>query len=528
MSLAPPGDRFPPLPAWAIVALTAVYLVSGIGHDPWRNEDALHLGVAHAMAAEGRWLFPHIAGEPWPHTPPLYHWIAALSGRLLAPLLPFHDAARLATALFGALFLFALTRAANALHGQSAARSAPLLALGTLGLLVPLHEAQPAVAGMACATFAWWGGSLFLGNAPPARWRGALLIGTGSGLAFLCYGLVGLLMAAAALPAPALRRDWPALAIALVIAGLLILAWPLALLAQTPELWQAWWRNELAELSNARRWPGAVHAELLAWGYWPILPLALWSLWIERKQASRFLLPLLGVIIGIAWFLFGTTRLASLLPAMPPMLLIASAGAERLRRGAANAWSWFALTSFSFFGALVWLGASAQALDWPAKIAANFAKIAPGHEVDYGPILLLWATGLSLLWIGAWRLPRAPWRATLQWASGVTLLWALTSALWLSWLDHARSYRRVATEIRAALPASYRCIERNGLSASHRAVLDYHAGIRTHPASIAASCEWRVSVGRPGEPAGAGWDRIWSGQRPGDRRERWHLERRAG
>lgn len=524
-------DDSPRLPPAAVVALAAIFLLSGLTRDPWKTEDAIHLSIAHAMAVDASWLFPHVAGEPWPHTAPLFHWVAAALGRLLDGWLALHEAARLASALFGALFLFALTRAAAAFDGPQAARVAPLLALGTLGLLLPLHEAQPAVAGLACAALAWWGGAIFLGANEPAasaRWRGALLLGCGSGLAFLAHGLVGLLMVIAVLPAPTFRRDWPAFVVALAVAGTLAALWPLALSAQSPDLWQAWWHNELAELWRSRRAPEAVHAELVAWGYWPILPLALWTLWLERRRLARFSLPLLGTALGLSWFVSGGTRLAALLPAMPPLLLVAAVGAERLRRGAAHAWNWFALMCFTFFGALVWLGASAQALGWPPKVAANFAKIAPGHVADYPVLALAWAAGLTLVWLWSWRLPRAPWRASLHWAAGVVLLWTLTTTLWFDWLDHHRSHRAVIASLRAALPTDVGCIERLGVGTPQRALLDYHAGIRTRPPGGEASCAWRLVIDRPERAATPGWQVVWEGSRPGDRRERWFLERRDG
>ena len=80
--------------AWLLCGL---WLLAGVvGHDPWKADDALHLGVAWSMAG-GDWLVPRIAGDPWLVTPPLYHWLAALCGKLFGWLLPWHDAARLAS-----------------------------------------------------------------------------------------------------------------------------------------------------------------------------------------------------------------------------------------------------------------------------------------------------------------------------------------------------------------------------------------------------------------------------------------------
>jgi len=147
-----------PLPLIAVALLCAAYLVAGnVGHDPWKADDAVHLGVAYGFRAGGDWLLPRIAGEVWLGTTPAYHWVAAATAWLTQWALPFHDGARLASALFGLVFLYFLARSAAALHDRDTGLSAPLLAIGTLGLLVPIHDAQPAIAVLAASAFAYYG-----------------------------------------------------------------------------------------------------------------------------------------------------------------------------------------------------------------------------------------------------------------------------------------------------------------------------------------------------------------------------------
>ncbi len=527
MNFASPAyqNHSPRLPLLVLIVLAAIYLLVGVtGHDPWKNEDAIHIGIAHGFATQGNWLTPSIAGEPWPHTAPLYHWVAALTGKLLGGLLGFHDAARLATTLFGALFLVALAGAARAFHGDSAGRIAPLLAIGTLGILLPMHEAQPAIAGLAFAALAWWGGGLLL----QGKTRGAPLLGLGLGLAFLAHGLAGLVMAIAVLPAPIFRRNWTGLLLALLIALPLLLAWPLLLEQHAPGFWFQWWGNEIAEVTANRGLPEAHHVEQLIWVTWPVLPLALWSLWLNRRQADGLALPLLGVLITLAWFLTGSSRTLALLPLLMPLLLVAAAGADRMRRGFANAFDWFGLMTFTFVAGLIWLGASAQALGWPPKIARNFDKLAPGHEVHYTIVALAFATLITLAWLLSWRLRRASWRGSLRWAAGTTLMWALTATLWLSWIDHDKSYRPVARSLHEALPQNIDCIERAaGIGTSQRASLDYFAGIRTVAPSRKRQCNWRLTVDATDRSPPAGWVETWHGGRPSDRKERWYLDRRV-
>lgn len=517
-------DNSPRLPTLAIIVLAGLYLLIGVtGHDPWKTEDAIHIGIAYGFASHGHWLTPAIAGESWPHTAPLYHWVAALLGQLLGGWLAFHDAARLATTLFGALFLLFLAGAARSFHGDSAGRIAPLLAIGTLGLLLPMHEAQPAIAGLACAALAWWGGGLSL----QGRAWGAPLLGLGLGLAFLAHGLVGLIMALAVLPAPTLRRDWKGLALALLIALPLLAIWPWLLMQQAPEFWTQWWQNEFAEATRARILPVSRHFEQLAWAVWPLWPLALWSFWLLRRQVDRLLLPLFGVAVTLLWFLTGAPRSLAVLTLIVPLTLVAAAGADRLRRGAANAFDWFSVMTFSFAAGLIWLGASAQSLGWPSRIAHNFAKLVPGHTVDYGLVALGGAAIATLVWLLTWGLRRASWRASLRWAAGLTLLWVLIAALWFSWIDYGMTYRPVAQSLKQALPPSAGCIEREDFGFAQRASLDYFAGIRTVDTSRKQTCGWRLSVAGTNRKVADGWLEVWQDGRTSDRKERWYLDRRA-
>lgn len=516
-------DNSPRLPVLAVFLLASLYLLAGItGHDPWKNEDAVHIGIAHNFLTHGNWLFPQVAGEPWPHTAPLYHWVAALLGDSLGGLLEFHNAARLATSLFGALLLISLAGAARTIHGTAAGRTAPLLAMGTLGLLLPIHEAQPAIAGLAFAALAYWGGGLIL----QGKTHGALLLGIGLGLAFPAHGLVGLIMAIAVLPAPTFRRDWKSLGVALAIALPLIAAWPLMLASRAPDLWSAWWQNEIAEATSARGLPDVQHLEQLIWAAWPVLPLAILGFWTHRHQINKLVLPLLGFLLTLTWYLTGSSRTLGMLPLLVPLTLIATAGVEYMRRGAANAFDWFGIITFTFFAGLIWLGASAQGLDWPPTIANNFRKLAPGHEVHYSLLALAFAASLSVAWVLSWRLPRATWRASLHWAAGATLMWALAATLWLPWINHAKSYRPVVLSLRAALPLDATCLEREKLSAGQLASLDYFAGIRTQAIAPGRKCAWRLVADDNKREIPPGWTERWQGRRPGDRNERWYLDQR--
>ncbi len=522
----------PRLARYGTFVLCAIWLLAGtMGHDPWKAEDVLNLDVAFGMAG-GDWLVPRIAGDPWLVAPPLYHWVAALSGKLLGGLLPWHDAARLASVLFGAAFLAILSRMAQQLLGASAALAAPLLAIGTLGLLVPLHEAQPAIVAMTGFIISLWGLSVW--RSEPLR--GGLIFGTGIGIGFLGAGLdsVAIQLATGLLLAlhPAWRTRgslvaWPAAA---VLALLLILPWPLLLRQQAPALFDVWWSAEQASLT-LRGGLSRNHLELLAWASWPALPLALWSLWLERRNLLKAPTALLlaATAAALSMFFADTPRPTALLPALVPLTLLAAAGAGRLRRGAANAFDWFGMMTFTLIAGLIWLGGIAMLTGEPARVAKNFSKPAPGFIAEASALAIVIAIAVSVGWIAVMlRTPRAPWRAAARWSVGLTTMWVLLVALWLPWLDYGKSYRSVSADFRHALGNHPGCIARRGLGLAQRASLDYFDGIRTVGGNRAKDC--RHLIMQTGPRTGKdlpGWTLVRETSRPGDKNERLRLYRRA-
>ena len=67
------GIRLPPA-GWTLAAMLAFYVLAGLfGRDPWKGEDAIHIGTAWNMLHYSDWLSPDLAGRPF-HEPPLYYW----------------------------------------------------------------------------------------------------------------------------------------------------------------------------------------------------------------------------------------------------------------------------------------------------------------------------------------------------------------------------------------------------------------------------------------------------------------------
>lgn len=530
------GIRLPPS-GWVLAGMLALYVLAGLfGRDPWKGEDAIHIGAAWQMLQHGDWLAPGLAGRPF-HEPPLYYWSAALTGQLFGWLFPLHEAMRLASGIWVALALIGLYYAGRELHGQESAAASPLLLAGSAGLLFHAHDAQPMLIGVAA-----YAGTI---GALAAIGRKPRLTGIFYGLAIaaclLGTGIAPTLPLLAIAPlawwlSPDRPKALHTLLIGLGLAALLILPWPLILLGLEPARFHAWLNAELTPLRTPFSIGGlGSFLGMLPWFAFPALPLAAWTLWTQRGKIAgqALLLPLVFLLLTVlvlAWT-FRPREIPALL-LLPAVALLATPGTLALRRGAANAFDWFAMTTFSFFAAVVWLGWSAMVLGWPGKLASRAVILRPGFSAHFDLAALLVGVAATLWWI--WLIltaPRSPYRSLTHWSLGFTMLWLLATTLVLPWFDYGKSYRPVAQAVAAALPGDHGCLAERGLSDPQRASLAYFVGIEPAAEESAAgrACNWLLVVGdtrRELAAPGGNWQKIWEGSRPGDRREKFRLFRR--
>ncbi len=523
------GLTLPPS-GWSLAVLLALYVLPGlIGHDPWKNDDAVTIGVVHEMLSSGNWLTPALAGRPHPDAP-LYYWLAASSAHLSSWLLPLHDGARLASGACTLLALAFMLLAARELHGRSEAPAAPLLLAGSIGFLFHAHEAQPMLATLAAHAAAYWG----LTQLARRPHRGAIVFATALGLGLLTNGLAAMLpllpvAALAAWRADNRQRAALLLAASVVLATLPAAAWLTALSLRDPAYLADFSRAELSQLAGTVQ-PGQRLLRLLLmlpWYAWPAFPLAAWALWARRRHllGTPLALPIFALLVALPAISFWLgARSASALLLLPPLVLLAVPGVGALRRGAANAFDWFGMITFSILALLAWLGWSAIVFGWPASLGRQSLRLAPGFIAHFS----LLAAVFALLATTAWccliaTTARSPMRGIMHWMAGLTLFWLLIATLWMPWIDHIKSYRQAAASLASHLPAGYGCIASVNVADPVLASLDYFEGIRTVPAASpgARDCRLLLFHGSPrdgGLTAGRDWQRIWQGGRPSDRR----------
>ncbi|MEC5388341.1 hypothetical protein VVD49_21590 [Uliginosibacterium sp. H3] len=530
---------------WVLILLFLAYILPGnVGHAPWRGDDVVHIATTASMLHSGDWLVPRIAGVAFLDTPPLHYWLGSLTGILLGWLLPLHDAIRLASVAALAFGLWALREAvkrfvpaeAPAIHSGNAT---VLVALASMGLLIHAHEAQPLITLFATVAGTLWGLSM-LAEAP----RRAIVVAGGFlGASFLASGLSALILTlptcVVALTISRPQRItfsslWPGLLLAVVLIAL----WPILLARQNEYLLTQWWQQELSSITPAfppKRFSALVN--LLSWFAWPLWPIAGWVLWTRRHQITdaAYALPLTAFLCAL-WIVVttGTVRPANAIPLLPPLILLAGPGINRLRKGAANLLDWFGIMTFTLIGAFLWFSWGSLHLGYPAALARNITRLAP----NFTPHISWWAIPLAVLLSIGWVLalmavPRFQLRGVLRWALGMTLAWGLATTLWLDWFDYDKNYTRITSQISAQVRENKDCVMGLGTGDVQRAALDYFSKIRVQRFSrsntkcnlVLSYQSGRNALSAPGED----WSLQWSETKGRGRlQEQFALFRRKG
>ncbi len=539
-----PSGPFRALKQFGLVLLCMAWVGFGLaGHDPWKTEDAVSIGVAAEMAASGDFVIPTLAGEPFLDNPPLAWAGSALAIRAFAPPLSTHNAARMIAGVALALILLATAYSSRELNGRAFRWLPVLILVGSVGFWDRAHVVSPELFLTVGVAIGLWG--FALGLRAPAK--GGVLLGVGVGIAFLGRGMLGplwLTLAALLLPlcGPAWRSRAYAitLAVAATVALLISLPWVVALHARDPLLFSLWWDSEalrhyITGLGGGSADP-LYYLRNLLWLAFPALPLLVWMLWLRMRdfngginQPGIIVPGVLSLVILGSLLVLPEPRLHNALPLLVPMALLASLEVDSLKRGLSSALDWFGILTFGLVALLFWvLWLDSYVYGMSPAVARLFRDTDVGFKPSFHLGTMLGAIGLTVLWVMLVRPARRSNRRTiLNWAAGVTLVWGLASTIWLPYLDSRRSYRWTVEAVQRQLPAEG-CVASRNLGEPQRAVFSYFAGIKTvrEEASAPHDCtallvQYGRLIGAPTAPEG--WTMVWSGGRRGDATERFVL-----
>lgn len=412
-----------------LLVFCLAWLLPGlIGHSPWKPDEAYTIDIIQHFAHSRHWIVPQLAGEPFMEKPPLYDWVAVGLAKVFSHWLPFADAARLTSGFFMALALLFTALTAREVFGRRSGWLAVLALIGTVGLAQPAHEAFTDVglfAGIAAALY-----GLVLCLRRPRL--GGVWLGTGVGVAFLCKGLIGPgLIGVTALVLLCCGRAWrrrhyvKTLLISFACSLPWLLAWPIALYLRSPHLFTQWlWVN------NFGRYFGFVYEggvdsrdyyfQVLPAFTWPILPLAIWTLWSEGRELIS--LPAFQVPLVFAVVTFGVLEASAVgsntyaLPLLLPLAVLAAGGIDSLPVKMATVCDWIAFVALGLAAVTLWIGWIALVTRRPAAVAAYLNHFQPDYVARPQTLALAIAAACTAAWllIAAPR-PRAPRHVLLSW-----------------------------------------------------------------------------------------------------------------
>ncbi len=553
LTYIPPSERQPLKPTekpWLLLLLAFVWLWPGIfGHDLWKPGEPYLYAAIDYMAQSGEVWSPSLHGQSaYVNNPPLYLWLGALSKSALSPwLLDGYAAVRLVTVAAMALGLACAGGAGRHLLGRRNGRSVVLILLGCIGL-VPLGHRMDSLA----LTFAGMSMALYALSLARTRvaWAGCLL-GVGWVTVFLSASLselLALMLLAVVLlwfPFGQHRRYHLMLVAGFVLALPLCLVWPYALYRTDSTAFYFWWQyyawGGLGGFARMQLWhEWGYYSQVILWYAWPAWPLALWTVYKRHSvppqvwQVCGLCLAAMAALLGVMGEAYTDNAVLLLLP----LALLGAAQLDSLRRGAAAFLNWFGIMTFGALAVFVWLGFLAMNLGWPTKLAERAAYFSPYYQVQWHGWAMAVAVLFTPLWL--WAVTRKHVRgrqAVTNWAAGTTLVWSLMLTLFLPWLDAAKSYRPVVTQMQTALPESLRqqlatrqaCIS---TEADNLALLTAWREYGWVPLQALApgqysDCDYRMVV-RSRDHLGpdTGWQVLWQGARPREKQEIFALWQR--
>ena len=492
------------LPRLALLLFCAAYVLPGVfGRDPWKSADITAFGYMAAIA-QGRtgWFAPMVGGLP-ADAALLPYWLGAIFIQALDPWLDPALAARIPFALLLVLVLvltwyasyhLARTEAAQPLpfafggeaqpvdYARAIADGALLALIASLGLLQLGHETTPELLQLACvALFVYaLAASPFRTLQPRIAVLAALpaLAASGAPSIALALGIVGGVICRRSGYAPARRfARW--------VGASLLLA---VLVASVLGAWG--WHFATGGVDAADLW---ALLRLLAWFTWPAWLLALWTIWRWRDHLSdrHIAIPLGCASVSlVACIVMGGSDRALML-ALPPLAVLAAFALPTLQRRTAAAIDWFSVCFFSACAITIWVVYLSIQTGFPAKPAANVARLSPGYVPSFSVLALALALAATLAWIWLvrWRIGRSRhplWKSLVLPAGGVALSWLLVMTLLLVPLDHARSYRSLVERIAQQVPRGS-CIAAPGMTRAQVVALERLGGFAVDAVTAAGA-----------------------------------------
>lgn len=517
-----------------LLLLCAIWILVGLtGHGPWKPLEIHSISVVKTILDQGNLIAPLDISENTLQNPPFYYWTAALSAKLLSPLLAIHDGARFINALWLSTLLLMVGMCGREMWSQGVGRHATFIMIGTIGLLLTAHSLNNHVATLTAISIGFYAMILIHRR----QQRAALLLGLSLILGFLTGGFIPIfIILTPILVLMIMFNNWRTMRNLFVLLFAITLsipfcgAWLLMFHHFYPALFTTWIEQNTHIFNHDSHF---YYLSTLLWFAWPALPLALIGLWRYQKlilTSTKF--QFIIVFFTTTWLILGFStenKDAHALPLLLPLVILGAGSIESLKRGVAAALNWFGVTIFATFGTLIWLGWIGMMTGHPAKIQERMRFLSGAYQIDFDTIGFTAAILMTLVWLIISIRAKLTKRSTVtNWAIGMTFIWSLLMSLWLPMIDHAKSYGLVFQNLESQLPTNYRCINSLNVGRAQTILLHYYTGIQLQPLKETEqlNCDLYLIQDERGVgemTPGLEWGLIWQGKRPAERREKFRL-----
>ncbi|HYL09672.1 MAG TPA: glycosyltransferase family 39 protein [Candidatus Acidoferrales bacterium] len=354
--------------AWAALILSTLYVCyfSRLGTLGFAGPDEpRYAWIARAMVETGDWVTPKLYAKPWFEKPPLFYWGAALSFKWFGVS---EASARFPSAVSALLATLALAWLAARMYGAATARLVLLMLPTTAGMIGFSHAAATDMPFTAMLTIAMVAAAVVVGIDHPAQslppraptvslvafgaFLGAATLAKGPAAIVLAGGGAGLWALLTNRWRDAFRLAHPIAIVAFCIAAL---PWYVLCALRNPDFLRVF----ILEHNFARYLTREFRHVQPIWFFLPVLLLGMliWTgtfvgvvkdatrAWREHRwRSSAGLFPLCWASFTFVFFSLSKSKLPGyILPAIPPLMLLAAYSVSRRLHGEAARGRWPAI-----------------------------------------------------------------------------------------------------------------------------------------------------------------------------------------